>query len=508
MRHRVWSAIAPALCMAASAGGQEVWWGVTIPTRPRVLVLHGEDLWRGAPQDFRRLPSLTIDGVSCPYIPDGKAPGNSLPEANFSVSRVLQFAAPDDASGDAVARLTTNDGRVCEALVKIGPHASRFRDDRDAGVVQAIGAATTITGDWDAKGATLRPSEGFADRWLVRLRSGTIRNLRIEIPPSALPTPPQWGLYIDQDGDKPIGLENVSIVHGGEGGAGVYVRRCHGGAFSRIDVAADYCFDAAPNGQHGDNVWHECRGRPSHWMRGQMGRGLLGERNLAYRCCWVGLDRGPVSQSAGPPQYQTLLYRCDQDSTGATIGGSEGILWEAPAGRKVRARIIGGQVVLVEPSDGLDDRVGLFVWHLGAQRWARITARADAQEGGRLVRVLGVAPDLPPGEGDVVVGNGAVRCTIAHCTARSGCRWVFLFCRSADCAILGGDVRSVYDAVTWTEIDRPAPASLAFCWRLRMERVRISPDVVRPVVRWTGYDASRTPTENLPWYREAAPSLP
>lgn len=493
--------------LAASAARGEIWRAATLPTSPRILVVHGADLWRGNPQDLRRLPTARLGGVELAYYPDGAAPGTQQPEPNFAVRRVLQFIAPDSIEpGDGPLVVTSCDGRRFEGVGRIHGRPA-LSDAAAAGTVLTISRPIEVTEDWNARGLRVRPGEGYAGRWLIRLRRGVVRDLEVDVPDRVVRGDPQWGVYIDQDGDAPVGLERVRVRQGVAGGAAVYVQRCYDAVFHRVDASGDYCLDAAPNARHGRNVWHECTGSPRTIggpPSGQMGRALLGEQNIAYGCAWVGLDRGPVSQSAGPPQRRTLVYRCRQERTGTAVGGSEGILWEGPQGSRVAASIEGRRVRVVDPPAGaVDDRVGLGVWHLPSQRVARIEARAEEVADGRPVLVLDVDRDLPPGAADVVVGNGPVECTIANCAAYSGCRWVYLFCRTSDVAILGGDVRGVHDAVTYLTMDRAAPPSIAFAWRLQFERVRVAPDVVRPVVESRGYDPARTIDENLPWYREA-----
>lgn len=494
MRYLVWAAIAAALfCTSGSA--QEYWWGYTIPTTPRILVVHGDDLWRGNVQDTSRLPTLRLDGaMDLPYYADERA------ETNWAVSRVLQFVVPDAVGGgDRQVELTTNDGRKVSGTARLGPTPT-IPDNSQSGTVVSINRPMVVTTDQDFRGSTLRPSVGFADRWLIELRAGTIRNLKIEIPESLVRRTPYWGVLVNQDQGKPVGMQNVTINNGGRDGAGLYLLRCFGGSFRDVTATADYALDAQPNGRHGQNVFYRCHGRPREWGGGQMGRALLGDRTLAYDCSWVGLDRGPSAAEAGPPQLRTLLYRCYQEGTGHTVGGSEGIVWESLLGRPTAARVEAERVILTSPPETLDDRAGVFVWKPDTKDVVQIVSASDAVEDGKKVRVLITDPKLPDGQTSVVVGNGCIQCTVANCTAKGGAKWIWLFCRSMGFAVLGGQCDCL-DAITYTQIDSDRLNETAFDWGMRRFQLKLLPPNVRDVWKFTLLDWSKPPEMYYPWLR-------
>lgn len=202
----------------------EIWTARTIPTSPRILVVHGQDLWRGTPADLRRLPTLSLAGETLRYYPDAAA------EPNYATPRVLQFIVPDAApEGDAEVVLTRNDGATTAAIATIGQRASLVRDGR-AGETIVVDETIIVDGGKDFEGATLRVAGDFAARSVVELRRGFLRNCTILVDRRVERRFPQWGVYVRSP--NAVGLANVRIRHMGEGGAGLYLHQCSRSCFT------------------------------------------------------------------------------------------------------------------------------------------------------------------------------------------------------------------------------------------------------------------------------------
>lgn len=493
----------------------EVFWAKVVPTTPRILMIHGKNLWQGSPNQDGS-PVLTAKNsvgaeIRLEYFSD-----KSDSEGNFGTDRCIQYFIPKDfADQGETLDIEVHQGDSVERTTARMPKTYEGAPPWPFGEV--LSKVVKIDRVYDLEGRTLTPSPDFSHPWLIELSSGGgLINGRIQIPeyldsrndqdPEGRDRAnPAWGIFVNTT--EPCHFENLIFNIERRDGAGIFARIMHNSFVGNCDVVADRGLDAQPNGQHSNNILFQNSYTSFTKHSGACGRLWSGEATLNYMPEFGNMDRGFTATQSGPPQFRNLIYRPRYHRMGSTVGGSESILWECVGGRPRQAQII-GQLVLTRDSagelDNLNLKIGYFVIDCATKEWRRIVMFSRTGEGSE--EQVNIVLDKPfPYENQerrVFIGNACIQNSIIHPEANSGCRAIFYFGRSIDNFIGGGDIRDFHDVVTTITRDKTFPNgkhTYSFCHGLRVERLRFTGET-RAI--WDiGEDDLSKPHEYLPWYK-------
>lgn len=311
-------------------------------------------------------------------------------------------------------------------------------------------------------------------------------------------------LDVQQTGASPVKLKNVKI-RGDD--IGLKISRCYDGLFDGVTIHAEQPVYADPGWKGARNTWINCDWTAGDVQRGMLNRGILGEETILAACQWHDIDRGPLAQQAGPPMYRNLVYRCQQHRTGTTIGGSEGLLFEAPNGWPIKAKVAAKtltystQATYVVP-------VGYFAFDVAGQKWARITSSSVSAGTFGLTYSIQLDRDLgtQATTSDWLLGNGAVENNILHFTCSSGKLGLHWFGRSAANVCRFWDCRDVHDVIVEEACtprqDPNGSTSYGLAWGNVYDHIRCAGES-RGLVRCGLYYDGAKPEEQLPWMRYA-----
>lgn len=351
-------------------------------------------------------------------------------------------------------------------------------------------ASAPIQSAYTPTAGTLLPSSSAK----YKINAGVFDNVTIEIPRSRTASA---ALEIDQTG--PLHIKNLNIVNKSSNGIGINIIKCFDATFENVNIISEQPVYAAPNAKHGRNNFLYSDMSSPHPQYGQINRGLLGEENFVGWTKWHHIDRGPVGQMSGPPMYRSLLYRCQQEFMGTTIGGSEGILWEAPNGWPVSANCTGSTLTFA--GNNIDVRVGVFACDLLNKKWARITNFTTTTVSGIKSYTVTLDRVMNTGQRDWFVGNCIVENTVVNSTFNSCKLGVHLFGRSIGNVFKLWDCRNVHDVVVEEIMTAEQARNVyGFAWSNIYNRLR-----------WTGgsrgvyrtkkyYDGMLSPQQQLPWF--------
>lgn len=415
-----------------------------------VIVVHGRDLTNVNVNLSK--PQAKLDGVSLNHLPDVTADGpGAYQECQLFV----------DAGGSQLS-LTREDGKTSTATVQ------RFK-------YQDAQSPLTLSGP-------------------IKLKSGSYSGLDIEVNTD--------GPVVEIDGVG-VSLRDCTIINKGDG-PGIQITNATDCLFDDIYIKAEEPIYSPPQHVSLRNSFCGVELVGSHPQKGQAAnRGMLGEQNLIGECVWRDIDRGIVAQQSGPAMLQNLVYRCVQRNTGTTIGGSEGILFEAYNGLPVDAAIAGTVLKFTTPQKQ-DARTGLFACDMATQRIARIVQSSVVAGSTGLNYSITLDRDMGTSSGKWFIGNVAVDNTIVHQTGISGKLLLHLFGRSSGTVCRFWDARQIHDVV----VEEACPIQLdrkmtGFAWSNVYDRIRTTGET-RGIYRCQKYYDGNLSTESqLPWNKYA-----
>lgn len=350
------------------------------------------------------------------------------------------------------------------------------------------------------------PSAGTAKYVIGK---GTYKNITIEMP-RTITRPSQYAaIEINQTG--PLYMENVTIINRAKDGIGIVLNTCYDAHFENVKIVADEPIYSPPNGKHARNNFLWCDWSANARQYGQLNRGVMGQENFLAWTKWHDMDRGPVSQQSGPPMYRNLLYRCEQHLTGTTIGGSEGVLWEAPNGYPLTGQVTNNKLVFTIDKTviSVDVRAGLFACDLNAKKWARINSFQSTTNGNMVTYTLTLDRDMGTTATFWFVGNCIVENTVVNSTFTSGKLGVHLFGRSMGNVFKLWDCRDIHDVVVeetkenTPENPNASPRNVfGWAWGNVYDRLRTM-NCNRGIYKCYHYYDGKLPPEQLPWLKYA-----
>lgn len=430
--------------IATATLAPEVFWARVPPTAPRVLWIHGHDLWDGNPHDTRKA-SASIGETPLEW---NRGLGGNNNEGNFSLYRVQRFILPASIPpGPATVQYVRNDGECTEITVAVPPIPSvmslPFRGDvtfpgesyvAPAGLVADFGGRTWIAGpQYRSKQAVLVVPEGT---WVA--------NLEIRVEESAPNVP-----AIQVTGNN-VRLQNIRIIHRHHEGHGIAIYEgTQDSTFLDLELSATrgaICYstvDSRPNRIMARNNWLHVRSTgPRGCGSGEDSRIMNGPHNLFFDYVVRDKDRA-MTGSSGQPCDANLLYECQLIRTGMTKGGSEGIFFEHLHGYLAKTQGVSGLVMTAihQPGKDLWCRPGQVVADIETGRWAFVDASNILPT---TPPIVGLTLSRSIGQpGSVWIGAAATRNTVARCIHDSGRGGIIWWGVALDNHVVGADYRDL-----------------------------------------------------------------